>query len=691
MSETGQSMTIVSTGGSGPAFLTGGGEMGAMMRAHDWSTSSLGPPDSWPQALGSAVGLMLANRHVMFVAWGPDLAFLYNDAYRPVFGAKHPWALGRPFKEIWPEAWEHVNPLVNAALGGEATWSENLHLVLERNGYPEDCWFTFSYSPVRDDAAAVVGLFCAATETTGQVLAERARDAAEARLVDHAAELERLVAERTAEYARVWTNSRDILVIADPDGVFSAVNPAWTTILGHDPSEVAGRNFRDFVWEDHTERTAQALDAAMAGVDANEFENLYRHKDGSLRRLSLRTTEEGGLIYGYARDVTEQRAQAEQLQGIQENLRQAQKMEAIGQLTGGVAHDFNNLLTPIVGSLEMLQRLGLGGEREQRLISGALQAAEMATTLVQRLLAFARRQPLQATAVDVGRLVASIGSLLGSTCGPQVRIVIDTADDLPPANADLNQLEMALINLGINACDAMPKGGTLRISARAELIRQGHRSKLGEGEYIRLSVTDTGIGMDEATLARAAEPFFTTKGVGKGTGLGLSMAHGLAAQLGGALTIDSRQGAGTNVDLWLPLSAEAAGPVDKVPAAPSPRSPLGKVLLVDDQELVRKSTADMLVEIGCTVVEAASAEEALRLVEHGFQPDLLITDYLMPGMNGTELVGLLRARWPGLRVLIVSGYSETYGLPSDLPRLAKPFRNSDLAASLANLQAADEL
>jgi CheY-like chemotaxis protein/two-component sensor histidine kinase len=331
----------------------------------------------------------------------------------------------------------------------------------------------------------------------------------------------------------------------------------------------------------------------------------------------------------------------------------------------------------------------LGGEREQRLIANALQSADRAKTLVQRLLAFARRQPLQAMAVDVARLVGGMADLVASTSGPQIRVVVDAGDGLPAAQADANQLEMALLNLGVNARDAMPDGGTLRISAGSERVGPRHRSGLPEGEYVRLSVADTGHGMDEATLARAIEPFFSTKGIGKGTGLGLSMVHGLALQLGGALTIESRPGVGTNVELWLPISTSRAETAASAPDRAPARSSRGTALLVDDEELVRMSTADMLSELGYVVIEAQSGEEALRLVEEGAVPDLVVTDHLMPGMSGVDLVNALRAGRPRLPVLIVSGYAELEGISPDLPRLSKPFRNADLAAVLDGLALAD--
>ncbi len=371
----------------------------------------------------------------------------------------------------------------------------------------------------------------------------------------------------------------------------------------------------------------------------------------------------------------------------QEALRQSQKMEAMGQLTGGVAHDFNNLLTPIVGALDMLQRRQLGGEREQRLISGAMQSAERARTLVQRLLAFARRQPLQPVPVDIAKLVNGMGDLVSSTTGPQIKVVVDAPIDLPPATADPNQVEMALLNLAVNARDAMPDGGTLRISASAEEVGGNHRARLRTGAYIRLSVADTGAGMDEATLARAVEPFFSTKGIGKGTGLGLSMAHGLASQLGGALTIQSQAGLGTNVELWLPQSATAVAAVARETETAAAMPARGVALLVDDEELVRVSTADMLTDLGYSVVEAASGEAAMRLLEQGRRFDLLITDHLMPGLSGTELVRAVRAARPEVPVLLVSGYGEREELDADLPRLTKPFRKDELASSLAKVTA----
>jgi len=370
---------------------------------------------------------------------------------------------------------------------------------------------------------------------------------------------------------------------------------------------------------------------------------------------------------------------------VQDALRQSQKMEAMGQLTGGVAHDFNNLLTPIVGSLDLLQRKGAGGEREQRLIAGAIQSAERARVLVQRLLAFARRQPLQPVPVDVADLVNGMGDLIESTTGPQIKVSLQAGDKLPLAKADPNQLEMALLNLTVNARDAMPQGGELRIAANADSVGKNHPSSLSPGTYVRLSVADTGSGMSEETLSRAIEPFFSTKGVGKGTGLGLSMAHGLAAQLGGSLTIESRPGIGTTVALWLPISAveeDAMFITNKEGPGTLKR---GVALLVDDEFLVRMCTADMLADLGYEVVEADTAEEALRIFNDRSSIDIVITDHLMPGMTGTDLIRHVRSIRPNVPVLMVSGYAQMEGVTADIPRLTKPFRSDELAAALEGI------
>jgi len=377
-----------------------------------------------------------------------------------------------------------------------------------------------------------------------------------------------------------------------------------------------------------------------------------------------------------------------QSEAAHDALRQSQKMEAIGHLTGGVAHDFNNLLVPILGNLDLLRHSKAVDDRERRLIEGALQSAERAKTLVQRLLAFARRQPLQVTAVDMAQLIDNMADLIARTTGPQIAVRVEVAADLPPALADANQIEMAILNLSVNARDAMPGGGglTIRAATASVVVTPGAPSSLGltEGLYIRLSVIDTGTGMDPETAQRAIEPFFSTKGIGKGTGLGLSMVHGLALQLGGTLEIDSTPGQGTRISLWLPQSPSPsnetgteAGEDDTDTAEHK-----GVVLVVDDEDLVRMTTSEMLQDLGYQTLEAPDAQAAEAILRGGEHVDFVITDHLMPGMTGAELALTIRRTWPALPVLLISGYAEPEGVPAHLPRLTKPFKREALGAAL---------
>ncbi|WP_267380565.1 MULTISPECIES: hybrid sensor histidine kinase/response regulator [unclassified Sphingomonas] len=382
---------------------------------------------------------------------------------------------------------------------------------------------------------------------------------------------------------------------------------------------------------------------------------------------------------GVVSDVTDQKEADAQLA-------QAQKMDAIGQLTGGVAHDFNNLLTPIVGSLDLLRRRHKDDEKTQRMVGGALQAAERAATLTQRLLAFARKQALQPRAVDVGALIDGIVDLVRRSLGPTIAVVLEVPRHLPSARVDPNQLELALLNLAINARDAMPGGGRLLLSVAEVAVDERNPLNLKGGRYVRLIAEDNGTGMDRATLARATEPFFSTKGVGKGTGLGLSMVHGLAAQSGGILHLRSEPGAGTAVELWLPATDEVANDAARKASDPAPARRAARILLVDDEELVRSATADMLRDLGYVVVEVGSASQALSALRSGIEADVLVSDYLMPGMTGGELIGELRSIGMRIPTLLVTGYAATgEDVPDDVVRLGKPFRQVDLADKVDEL------
>jgi signal transduction histidine kinase/CheY-like chemotaxis protein len=368
-------------------------------------------------------------------------------------------------------------------------------------------------------------------------------------------------------------------------------------------------------------------------------------------------------------------------------LHEAQKLETLGQLTGGVAHDFNNLLTPITGALDLLQRkYGDTDPRTARLLANAIQAANRAKTLLQRLLGFARRQALRTEAVDIAALVVGMRDLIASSVGPKVELKLRTPPELAAALVDPNQLELAILNLTVNARDAMPDGGPLTILADEVAMGPGSEPRLKPGLYIRLSVIDAGCGMDAETRARAIEPFYSTKELGHGTGLGLSMVHGLAAQLGGGFALTSAPGQGTRVDLYLPVAGEgvAARPRPVAEAA----APMGRrlaILLADDEEIVRAATAELIRDLGHEVAEAASGAEALARLEGGPDIDLLITDYLMPGMNGGELARKVEEIRPDIPVLLITGYTGSTKDALHLPRLAKPFGRAEIAEALANL------
>jgi signal transduction histidine kinase len=376
------------------------------------------------------------------------------------------------------------------------------------------------------------------------------------------------------------------------------------------------------------------------------------------------------------------RERTAELESTQETLRQIQKMEIVGQLTGNVAHDFNNLLSPIMAGLDLVLAGRASADTVMRSASVAMEAAENAQTLVQRLLMFARRQPLTRTAVDLADLLTNMRALLRSTIGPRINLLIDLAGNLPAIHADRHQMELAVLNLVVNARDAMPQGGSLTLSAEA--VDSNLPAQLAPGTFVRLTISDTGIGMDAATKASATEPFFTTKPTGHGTGLGLSMVHGLTGQLGGALDIESQAGEGTKVNLWLPVS-QASGTVSVAKETQEGEGEIsqGKVFLIDDNVLVRSSTREMLADLGYEVTEFADAGLAIAMLDEGFRPDIVITDHIMPGMTGAELALRLRVDHPEIAILIISGYEGIDLIAPDIVRLSKPFRQGHLKASIA--------
>jgi PAS domain S-box-containing protein len=809
-------------------FLAGGGEMGALMRAHDWSFNPLGRPETWPQSLRTAVRLLLNTNHPMFIWWGPQLIQFYNDAYRQTLGPeRHPSALGQGGRECWAEIWPIIGPQIEQVMnGGGATWHENQLVPVTRHGGLQEVYWTYGFSPIdEDDGIGGVLVVCrdvtedflagtalrereaelarvqqvgrigglevdlrtgfrnrrspeylvihglppdaihetheewvrrihpddreaterkfreaiasrvrdytvqyriirpndgemrwilvratierdangralrlvgAHSDITEQVLAEQALRQSEERyrnLADQLADLNATLAQRvedkTRERDRIWNVSQDLLLVADRGGVWKTVNPAWTRTLGWSEAELLNRTSQ---WLEHpddqgiTRAQVEKLGRSEATV---RFESRFRHKDGSYRWLSWTGVPDQDHIYAVARDISAEKAAAERLRATEEALRQSQKMEAVGQLTGGIAHDFNNLLTGIVGSLDLLQtRLNQGRvENVRRYIDAAMTSANRAAALTHRLLAFARRQPLVPKSVDANQLVVSLEDLLRRTIGEGIDLSIVASDDLWNTLCDPNQLESALLNLAINARDAMPGGGRLAIST-ANVRFDGigaDAPALSPGEYICIGVTDTGMGMTAEVAARAFDPFFTTKPIGQGTGLGLSMIYGFARQSNGHATIDSKPGHGTSVRLYLPRHQKVSAVEQASAAAAAERAVTGEtVLVVEDEPVVRGVILEMLAEQGYRTLEARDGPAALKLLRSEQRIDLLVTDVGLPGMNGRQLADQAREMRAGLKVLFITGYAENVAmadgfLQPGMEMITKPFDLGNLS------------
>lgn len=516
------------------------------------------------------------------------------------------------------------------------------------------------------------------------------RKQAEARLKDMNETLEAQVLARSAERDRLWNLSQDILARAGYNGMMSAVSPAWERVLGWQEGELLSRGYATFLHPDDTDHTLQAIGRMAQDEQPTRFENRIATRDGQWKPIEWVVAPEadGENFIAVGRDLSITKAREEELRIAQETLRQNQKLESIGQLTGGVAHDFNNLLMAVMSSLTLLRKRVPDDPALHRLIDNAVQGAERGATLTQRMLAFARRQELSSQQVDLRGLVIGMAGLLERTLGPEWPLELDLHESLPLVQADPNQLEMALVNLVINARDAMPEGGAVTIRTILRSVQTDAQDEsLLAGHYAGLAVIDCGHGMDAATLERATEPFFTTKGLGKGTGLGLPMIHGLAKQLGGAFELQSAPGTGTTARLWLPARLDAAPAARPAPRpAEEPMVPHArlKVLVVDDDVLVLMNTLDLLQDLGHIVVEASSGRQALALMEEHPDIDLLMTDQAMPGMTGAQLVQQVVGRKPDLPIILATGYGELpEGFTPSVIRLSKPFSQSALETALA--------
>ena len=538
-------------------------------------------------------------------------------------------------------------------------------------------WAHVIIDPIRDTSGALTGFAKVTRDLTERRASEDALRQSEQQF--------RLLIQGVTDYA---------IYMLSPEGIVTNWNPGAQRIKGYSPAEIVGKHFSNFYTPEDRARgmPARALETA-AREGKFEAEGWRLRKDGSRfwsHVIIDAVRDEQGKLLGFAkitRDVTERKEAQDSLDRAREALFHSQKMDAIGQLTGGVAHDFNNLLMAVLGSLELLRKRLPDDPAQLRLVDNAIQGAKRGATLTQRMLSFARRQAMEVLPLDLPALVNGMSDLLERTLGKDVEIQMEFPPTLGPVIADENQLELALLNLCVNARDAMPRGGRIVIAAREELVDLRHASGLTPGPYVCLSVTDSGEGMDAQTLTRASEPFFTTKGVGKGTGLGLSMVHGMAEQMGGRLLIRSTPGEGTIAEIWLVSAtgtAQAQGTVDEAPRPQDGPRKL-KVLAVDDDRLVLFNTVAMLEDLGHEVVEAGSGGEALELLaQQGF--DLVITDQSMPRMSGTQLMDAIAQNWPGTKMILATGYAELPGgIEVKVPRLGKPFTEHDLKKVLAAL------
>jgi PAS domain S-box-containing protein len=550
-------------------------------------------------------------------------------------------------------------------------------------------WISVKAIIERDEDGKPLRLIGAHTDVTEEVEAREAllRSEEEARqlalkLAELNATLAERVREKTRERDRIWNVSRDLLMVADYSGAWRTVNPAWTQVLGWSESDLLDRTSRWLEHPDDQAKTMAEVEKLASGLQTVRFQNRLRHKDGSYRWLSWTAVPDDDLIYCVARDITEEKAAAERLKATEEALLQSQKMEAVGQLTGGIAHDFNNLLTGIVGSLDLMQtRLGQNRlESLPRYIDAAMTSANRAAALTHRLLAFARRQPLVPKSVDANALVVSLEDLLRRTIGEKLDLDITTASDLWFTLCDPNQLESALLNLAINARDAMPDGGKLAIATRNIHVGTitAYTPALTPGDYICIAVTDTGTGMSPDVLARAFDPFFTTKPIGQGTGLGLSMIYGFARQSNGHVSIDSRVGFGTTVNVYLPRYEGAASEAIPGTQRDEHKSAGETVLVVEDEPVVRSVVVEMLQDEGYRVLEAFDGPSGLAALRREPNIDLLVTDVGLPGMNGRQLADQARETRPALKILFITGYAESVAMAEGfllpgMEMITKPF------------------
>ena len=692
-------------------WLQSSSDMAERVRQHDWTATPLGPLEQWPDVLKTTVALCFASSFPQAIVWGPQLITLYNDAFIPILGTK-PNALGRPFSEVWSEVWDDISPIADAAFQGHATYIENFPLVIERGQAREQAYFTFCYSPIRDPQGRVVGLLDTVSETTATVFLARRLAVLDAigNAVVNAADAQAIMTRTTellAQHLQV-SNCAYADMDADEDGF--TIRDNWTapgspSIIGRYSLAAFGatavkclRAGEPLVIHDNLRELPPQESATFQALGVTATICMPLIKNGRLTALMavhdkvarpwspydlalLREVTErswahiervradadvrkGLAAYAELNTTLEQRVEERTLALAQAEaaLRQSQKLEAIGQLTGGVAHDFNNLLTIIRSSVDFLRQPGLSEERRQRYMGAVSDTVERASKLTSQLLAFARRQPLSPEVFDVGQRVQNIGEMLESVTGARIRVNVELPTKACFARIDSSQFETALINIALNARDAMDGQGTLTLRVAGQQALPRIRGDAGSSQaYIAVSLGDTGPGIAMDTVERIFEPFFTTKAVGKGTGLGLSQVFGFAKQSGGNIDVASTLGQGSVFTLYLPqVEAQASAPESLLePQAAAHDTTQCRVLIVEDNLEVGRFASQILQDLGYQTTWVTDAEQALTLAgKDAMAFDVVFSDVVMPGMTGVAMAKVLRQRRADLPVVLTSGYSD---------------------------------
>jgi signal transduction histidine kinase/CheY-like chemotaxis protein len=714
-------------------FLEGDGVMPRAIRAYDWAATPLGPIDDWPDVLKTTVALTLGSQFPQAIIWGEGLTTLYNDAFIPILGGKRD-ALGRAFSDVWSEAWDALAPIAEAAFAGRATYIEDFPLSVRRGDLPEQAYFTFCYSPIRDEEGVIVGMLDTVTETTATVTANRRLAFLDelSRTLSDAADAETILAVTTRRVVEHLSLSNCAYADMDPDEDGFTIRGDWAA--PGSPSIVGHYSLKDFgvlaverlgaglplIVNDNLAELApseaatfQAIGIAaticMPLVRGGQLTALMAIHDRQPRlwssyELALITevTERSWAHIERVRSNAELQASAQALSELnatlelrvveevserrraEETLRHTQKLEAIGQLTGGVAHDFNNLLTIIRSSADLLRTHDLDAPRRRRYVDAISDTADRAARLTSQLLSFSRRQALSAIVFDACARVVGVSDMLRTLLGARIRLEVRAADEACLVEADPNEFETALVNLAVNARDAMDGEGVLTIEVGPvdglPSIR-GHAA--APVSATRTATKSPGAGIAPGDLDRIFEPFFTTKEIGRGTGLGLSQVFGFSKQSGGEVEAVSSPGEGARFSVYLPRAAhldEGGAPSLQPPAA----RPRGRVLLVEDNIQIGEFAAQLLGDLGHEVERVTNAADAMKRLVAGARFDVVFSDVVMPGTSGLDMARNIRERWPDLPVLLTSGYSHVLAQDArhGFPLLRKPYSVEELSKAL---------